>query len=324
RREHANKQRAPLLTLAQARANAQRISHAPVKPNKLGITALNLDLAAIAHYIDWNPFFLTWDLAGKYPRVFDDARIGEQAKQVFADAQAMLQKIIAEKWLTARAAFGLFEANAIGDDIEFRDGEKALLTWRGLRQQVTLSDGKANQCLADFVAPKSSGITDYAGAFAVTTGLGIEKKLAEFEAAHDDYNAIMLKALADRLAEAAAEWLHERVRKEYWGYAPAESFSHQELIAESYQGIRPAPGYPACPDHLVKRDLFRLLGASTRCGMSLTESMAMAPAASVAGFYLAQGHYFAINRIGRDQLEDWAKRSAIPTPEAEKWLAHLL
>jgi 5-methyltetrahydrofolate--homocysteine methyltransferase len=331
RQAHAGKKVTPLLSLDAARKNAPTFTYAPVKPAKLGVTALgDLDLATIARYIDWSPFFQTWDLAGKYPRIFDDARIGEQARNVFADAQAMLEKVIAEKWLTARAVFGLFAANAVGDDIEFRDGEKIVMTWRGLRQQVTRADGKPNQCLADFVAPKVSrdgtAPVDYAGAFAVTAGIGIETKLAEFAAQHDDYSAIMLKALADRLAEAATEWLHQRVRKEYWGYAAGETLSSEDLIAEKYQGIRPAPGYPACPDHVAKRDLFRLLDAPRSCGMGLTESMAMTPAASVSGFYLAhpEARYFAVSRIGRDQLEDWAKRNNMNLSEAEKWLAPLL
>jgi len=323
RKTHAGRKATPLLALDQARNNAPKFSYAPAKPNKLGVTALgDLDLATIAKYIDWSPFFQTWDLAGRYPRIFDDARIGEQARQVYADARVMLKKIVDEKWLTARAVFGLFEANSVGDDIEFRGGGKPLMTWHGLRQQVTRADGKPNQCLADFVAPAG----DYAGAFAVTAGIGIEKKLVEFAAQHDDYSAIMLKALADRLAEAATEWLHERVRKEYWGYAANESLSNEDLIAEKYQGIRPAPGYPACPDHTAKRDLFRLLDAPKHCGMGLTESMAMTPAASVSGFYLAhpEARYFAITRIGRDQLEDWAKRNNMTISEAEKWLAPLL
>jgi 5-methyltetrahydrofolate--homocysteine methyltransferase len=338
RQAHACKKVTPLLSLDAARKNGPTFTYAPVKPAKLGVTALgDLDLATIAKYIDWSPFFQTWDLAGKYPRIFDDARIGEQARNVFADAQAMLAKVIAEKWLTARAVFGLYAANSVGDDIEFRDGDKVIMTWRGLRQQVTRADGKPNQCLADFVAPKVSRTpcgalhdgtapVDYAGAFAVTTGIGIETKLAEFAAQHDDYSAIMLKALADRLAEAATEWLHQRVRKEYWGYAAGETLSNEDLIAEKYQGIRPAPGYPACPDHVAKRDLFRLLDASRNCGMGLTESMAMTPAASVSGFYLAhpEARYFAVSRIGRDQLEDWAGRNNMPTFEAEKWLAPLL
>ena len=323
RQAHAGKKVTPLLSIDAARRNAPKFSYAPVKPAKLGVTALgDLDLATIAKYIDWSPFFQTWDLVGKYPKIFDDVRIGEQARNVYADAQAMLAKVVAEKWLTARAVFGLYAANANGDDIEFRDGDKVVMTWRGLRQQVTRADGKPNQCLADFVSPKS----DYAGAFAVTAGIGIEAKLAEFAAQHDDYSAIMLKALADRLAEAATEWLHQRVRKEYWGYAAAEKLTNAELIAEAYQGVRPAPGYPACPDHTAKRDLFRLLDAPKHCGMDLTESCAMTPAASVSGFYLAhpEARYFAINRIGRDQLEDWAGRCGMALAEAERWLAPLL
>ena len=323
REAHAGKARARLLPLAEARANAAKLRFSPVKPNKLGVTALgDLDLAVIAKYIDWSPFFQTWDLAGKYPRIFDDARIGEQARQVFADAQAMLASVVTEKWLTARAVFGLFAAERHGDDIELRDAGQHVMTWHGLRQQVTRADGKANQCLADFVAPDN----DYVGAFAVTAGLGIEKKLAEFEIAHDDYSAIMLKALADRLAEAATEWLHERVRKEYWGYAPSEVLGSEELIAEAYQGIRPAPGYPACPDHTVKRDLFRLLDATEHCGMALTESYAMTPAASVSGFYLAhpEARYFAVGKIAADQLEDWAIRNNMSNEEARRWLAPLL
>ncbi|MDP2810266.1 MAG: methionine synthase [Rhodocyclaceae bacterium] len=334
RQAYAARKGAPLLTLDAARANAPMFAYAPVKPKKLGVTALpDLDLATLANYIDWSPFFQTWDMAGRYPKILDDARLGEQARQVFADAKAMLDEVIAAQftnpWLTARAVFGLFAANRVGDDIEFRgppdndgDGGALLMTWRGLRQQVTRADGKPNQCLADFVAPRD----DYAGAFAVTAGIGIEKKLAEFESQHDDYRAIMLKALADRLAEAAAEWLHEQVRRDYWGYAAGEKLSNDELIAEKYQGIRPAPGYPACPDHTAKGDLFRLLDAPGNAGMGLTESYAMTPAASVSGFYLAhpEARTFAITKIGRDQLEDWARRNNMEISETEKWLAPLL
>ena len=342
RAQHAGKKGATLLPLETARANRPKFSYAPVKPNKPGVTVLrNLDLATLTRYIDWTPLFQTWDLAGSYPKILDDARVGEQARSVLADAQAMLTKIVEEKWLTANAVFGLFEANSLGDDIEFRNGDgKPLMTWRNLRQQQERPDGKPNQCLSDFVAPKvSDGGTptdyagagngtapDYVGAFAVTAGIGIESKLAEFEARHDDYHAIMLKSLADRLAEAAAEWLHERVRKEYWGYAAGESLSNDELIAEKYQGIRPAPGYPACPDHVAKGDLFRLLDAPGNAGMGLTESMAMTPAASVSGFYLAhpEARYFAVGKIGEDQLRDWAKRNGMEVAEARRWLAPLL
>jgi 5-methyltetrahydrofolate--homocysteine methyltransferase len=258
--------------------------------------------------------------------------VGEAARGVFCDAQTMLKQIVAEKWLRARAVFGFFPANANGDDIELYADETRshpLLTWHNLRQQQKQPAGRFNACLADFVAPKGSGVADYAGAFAVTAGLGIEEKLAEFAAANDDYRSIMLKALADRLAEAAAEWLHERVRTEHWGYAAEEIRSrldNDSLIAEKYHGIRPAPGYPACPDHTAKGALFALLDAPNNAGMTLTESFAMNPAASVSGFYLAHpaAHYFAVAKIGRDQLEDWAKRAGLPVGEAEKWLAPLL
>jgi 5-methyltetrahydrofolate--homocysteine methyltransferase len=295
----------------------------------------NLDLTVLAKYIDWGPFFQTWDLAGSYPKILDDAVVGEAARNVFRDGKAMLEQLIAEKWISANAVFGLFPANAAGDDIVFFADEtrsQTLMTWHGLRQQQERPAGKPHQCLSDFVAQKvGSGdpaicVADYAGAFAVTAGEGIEKKLAEFAAQHDDYRAIMLKSLADRLAEAAAEWLHERVRKDYWGYTDTESLDGAALIAEQYRGIRPAPGYPACPDHTSKGALFALLDAPTNAGMKLTESYAMTPAASVAGFYLAhpEAHYFAVTKIGRDQLENWAKRANYPIPEAEKWLAPLL
>jgi 5-methyltetrahydrofolate--homocysteine methyltransferase len=336
RGQHANKKGVALVSLEAARANRARLDYAPVKPKQLGVTVLReLDLATLAEYIDWGPFFQTWDLAGSYPKILDDAVVGEAARNVFADGKAMLQQLIAEKWITANAVFGLFPANAVGDDIAFYVDESRstpLMVWHGLRQQQERPAGKPQQCLSDFVAPGvGAGDTancapDYAGAFAVTAGLGIEKKLAEFEAQHDDYHAIMLKSLADRLAEAAAEWLHERVRKEYWGYAGDEALDCAALIDEKYRGIRPAPGYPACPDHTSKGALFGLLDAPQNAGMQLTESYAMTPAASVAGFYLAhpESHYFAVGKIGRDQLEDWARRCGITIQEAEKWLAPLL
>jgi 5-methyltetrahydrofolate--homocysteine methyltransferase len=243
---------------------------------------------------------------------------------VLADGRAMLEQIVAEKWLTANAVFGLFAANSAGDDIVLYADEtrsKPLATWRGLRQQQERPDGKPQQCLADFVAP--AGTPDYVGAFAVTAGIGIEQKLAEFAAEHDDYRAIMLKSLADRLAEAAAEWLHERVRKDYWGYAAGEKFKQEELVAEKYRGIRPAPGYPACPDHTVKAALFDLLSVPANAGMTLTENFAMSPAAAVAGFYLGhpEAHYFAVGKIGEDQLRDWAQRNDMPVEQARRWLA---
>ena len=332
RAQHASKQGVKLVSLDQARANAARPDFAgncaPVKPRRLGIIDLrDIDLATLARYIDWGPFFQTWDLAGTYPAILDDAVVGEAARNVFKDGQAMLEQVIAEKWLTANAVAGLFPANRRGDDIEFYGDElrsTPIGVWHGLRQQHERPAGKANECLADFVAPV--GTPDYAGAFACTAGIGIEKKLAEFEAAHDDYRAIMLKSIADRLAEACAEWLHEKIRKESWGYAADEALSNSALIAEKYQGIRPAPGYPACPDHTAKAMLFKLLDAPARTGMTLTESYAMSPAAAVSGFYLAHpdAHYFAVSKIGQDQLEDWAQRSGMDVKTAQRWLAPIL
>jgi len=328
RGQHAAKKGVPLVSLEAARANRAKFDYAPVKPKRLGVTVLrDLDLAVLAKYIDWGPFFQTWDLAGSYPKILDDAVVGEAARNVFKDGQAMLQQLIAEKWIRANAVFGLFPVTRENEDIHFLGaGGTAsglpLFTWHGLRQQQERPAGKPQQSLADFVAPTG----DYAGAFAVTAGIGIEKKLAEFEAQHDDYRAIMLKTLADRLAEAAAEWLHREVRTDYWGYATGETLDSTALIAEKYQGIRPAPGYPACPDHTAKAGLFKLLDAEANAGMGLTESFAMTPAASVAGFYLAhpEARYFAITKIDRDQLEDWAKRAHYPVSDAEKWLAPLL
>ncbi|MDA8261108.1 MAG: methionine synthase [Betaproteobacteria bacterium] len=323
RGQHANKKGVPLVSLASARANYAKLNYAPVKPQRLGVTVLrDLDLALLAEYIDWGPFFQTWDLAGSYPKILDDAVVGEAARNVFKDGQAMLRQLIAEKWLSANAVFGLFPVQRENEDITFIADDQPAFTWHGLRQQQERPAGKPQQSLADFVAPTG----DYAGAFAVTAGIGIETKLAEFEAQHDDYHAIMLKTLADRLAEAAAEWLHREVRTHYWGYAAGESLDRAALIAETYQGIRPAPGYPACPDHTAKGGLFKLLNAPANGGMQLTESFAMTPAASVAGFYLAhpEAHYFAITKIDRDQLEDWARRTNYTIPEAEKWLAPLL
>ena len=320
-----------LLTLEAARANAAQLAYAPVPPRRPGIHPLcKIDLAALSRYIDWGPFFQTWDLAGRYPQILDDPRVGEQARAVFADAQRMLEKIVTEKWLTANAVFGLFPANRVGDDIEIYADEtrtQTLMTWHGLRQQHERPPGQPNLCLADFIAPR--GIPDWIGAFAVTAGIGIEERLTAFAAAHDDYHAILLKALADRLAEAAAEWLHERVRIDDWGYARDQEHGKltlEDLIAERYQGIRPAPGYPACPDHTVKQALFRLLDVPRWTGMQLTENFAMTPAASVAGFYFAhpEAKYFAVTKIGHDQLEDWAKRANFTIQEAEKWLAPLL
>ncbi|MCF8152305.1 MAG: B12-binding domain-containing protein, partial [Sulfuritalea sp.] len=337
RSQHAAKKGVPLLPLEAARANRAKLDFAPVKPRQLGVTVLaDLDLSVLAEYIDWGPFFQTWDLAGSYPKILDDAVVGEAARNVFSDGKAMLQQLIAEKWLRANAVFGLFPANAVGDDIVFYSDETRaapLMSWHGLRQQQERPAGKPQQCLSDFVAPMklgadgtATGAADYAGAFAVTAGIGLGAKLPEFAAPHDAYRAIMLKSIAGRLAEAAAEWLHHEVRSRYWGYAANESFDTAALIAEQYQGIRPAPGYPACPDHTSKAALFDLLDAPKNADMALTESYAMTPAASVAGFYLAhpEARYFAITKIDRDQLQDWAERCGMTVREAEKWLAPLL
>jgi 5-methyltetrahydrofolate--homocysteine methyltransferase len=331
RTQHANKKGPELISLEAARANAFKTdwkAYTPSLPAFLGLKKLkNYDLAEIAEHIDWGPFFQTWELAGAYPKILDDAVVGAEARKVFADGQAMLKKIISQKWLRANGVFGLFAANSIhhGEDIEIYASdrrERVLMTWHNLRQQNQKPTGNPNLCLGDFVAPKEFGIADYVGAFAVTAGLGIEKKLAEFERTHDDYNAIMLKALADRLAEAFAETLHLRVRKEFWGYAKDEALDNAALVAEKYRGIRPAPGYPACPDHTEKAALFELLRAP-EAEITLTESFAMWPASSVSGFYLAHPHsqYFAVGRLGRDQLADYARRKAMPLDEAERWLA---
>jgi 5-methyltetrahydrofolate--homocysteine methyltransferase len=327
RAQHANKKGVTLVKIAEARANASKLDYAPVAPRQPGLHVLkDVDLALLAEYIDWGPFFQTWDLAGPYPKILDDEIVGETARAVFADAQKMLKQAIAEKWISAKAVFGLFPANRHGDDVEFYSDEsrKTLLgTWHGLRQQHERPEGKPHECLSDFVAPP--GTADWAGMFAVCAD-GIAERVAAYEAAHDDYHAIMLKAIADRFAEACAEWLHERVRKEYWGYAADESLSNEALIKEEYKGIRPAPGYPACPDHTAKGELFRILEAEKNIGMQLTESYAMMPAAAVSGFYLAhpEAHYFAVSKIGHDQLEDWAERTGMTVAQAERWLAPIL
>ncbi len=331
RRQHAEKKGAgPLLPIGRARELGHATdwtAYRPPQPVKPGVTALkNYPLEKLAPCIDWAPFFQTWELSGPYPAILDDAVVGSEARKLHADAQAFLKKMIEGRWVRASGVFGLFPAARLGDDIEiYRDAahREVQLTLHHLRQQNQKPTGRANQCLADYVAPQESGVQDWIGAFAVTAGLGIEKKLAEFERAHDDYSAIMLKALADRLAEAFAEHLHQRVRREYWGYAADEALSNEELIAEKYCGIRPAPGYPACPDHTEKGALFALLDAGRNAEMQLTESYAMLPTAAVAGFYLSHpaASYFAVGKIGADQLEDYARRKEMSLAEAEKWLA---
>jgi 5-methyltetrahydrofolate--homocysteine methyltransferase len=337
RAQHAQKKGVAMVSLNQARANPFRwnadAAYLPPVPAQLGVHAIDVDLAELVDYIDWGPFFQTWDLAGSYPKILHDDIVGETARELKSDAEVMLARMIAEQdtnpWVKARAVYGLFPANSVGDDIEIYADEsrsEVLMTWHGLRQQHERPAGKPNYCLADFIATKESGVPDYVGAFAVTAGLGIEARLAGYERTHDDYRAIMLKSLADRFAEATAEWLHARVRKEFWGYAAEETLSCEDLVKEAYRGIRPAPGYPACPDHTVKGDVFKLLDATANTGMELTESFAMTPAAAVSGFYFAHpdAHYFAVSKIGRDQLEDWARRTGMTVEDAARWLAPLL
>ena len=294
----------------------------------MGVQIFNdYPLDELRQYIDWTPLFNAWELKGSYPKILDDPEKGEQARKLFNDAQDMFKRIIEEQWIQARAVIGLFPANSNGeDDVEVYADEsrnKVLATFHFLRQQEEKPPGKPNRCLADFVAPKGLSIRDYIGVFAVTAGTGIDGKVAEFEAEHDDYNAIMLKAIADRLAEAFAERMHERVRKKFWGYAPDERLDNTALIREQYHGIRPAPGYPACPEHTEKGVLWDLLKVEERAGISLTETFAMMPAASVSGIYFShpESHYFAVGKINRDQVIDYAKRKGMSLESAERWLA---
>jgi 5-methyltetrahydrofolate--homocysteine methyltransferase len=333
REAHARKTGQKSVTLEAARANGVKIAWAgytPPRPRHLGLTALkNYPLETLAPFIDWAPFFQTWDLAGKYPEILEDQVVGEAARNVLRDGQAMLERIVKGRWLTASGVYGLWPANSVGDDVEIYADEKrqtVLATWHNLRQQNQKPSGNPNLCLSDFVAPKDSGVADYVGAFAVTAGIGIDAKVKEYEAKNDDYNAIMVKAIADRLAEAFAEHLHQRVREEHWGYAADEKLSNEQLIAEKYAGIRPAPGYPACPDHTEKADLFRLLDGTRNAGITLTESFAMLPTAAVSGFYLShpESRYFAVGKIERDQVADYAHRKGMDLGQAERWLAPVL
>jgi 5-methyltetrahydrofolate--homocysteine methyltransferase len=332
RRQHQGKKGQTLLPLSGARANAVRtdwVAYSPPVPRVIGRRLFrNQDLAEIARYIDWSPLFQTWDLAGSYPKILEDADVGKVARGLLADARAMLDRIVAENWLTANGVIVLAPAASVGDDIEIYSDESrrnVAAVWHNLRQQTEKPGDRPNLCLADFVAPRESGVRDYIGAFAVTAGIGLEHKVREFEAKHDDYSAIMVKALADRLAEAFAEAMHARVRRDLWGYAANESLSNEDMIAEKYRGIRPAPGYPACPDHTEKGPLFDLLDAG-EIGISLTESFAMLPAASVSGFYLAhpQAQYFAVGKIAEDQAEDYARRKGLAVDDTERWLAPVL
>jgi 5-methyltetrahydrofolate--homocysteine methyltransferase len=331
REQHANKKALPIVSLLAARANKAKLDYAPVKPKFIGRRIFkNVELAALVRYIDWAPFFQTWDLAGPYPAILDDEIVGDAARKVFADGQALLKKIVDGRWLTANGVVALLAANTVNDDdIEvYTDDTRTSVdfTWYGLRQQGVkpVVDGvqRPNQCLSDFIAPKSSGVADYIGLFAVTAGLGADKLEKRFEAAGDDYSSIMVKALADRLAEAFAEYLHERVRTDLWGYVANEDLTNEALIKEQYVGIRPAPGYPACPEHTVKAEMFKTLQA-TEIGMQLTESFAMYPGAAVSGFYFAhpESKYFVVGKIGQDQVEDMVKRRGVDKETIERWLA---
>ena len=317
------------LSIGDARANALRLdweNFRPTTPKNMGAHTLkDFPLDRLIPYIDWTPFFRSWDLHGKYPEILSDSVVGIQATELFSDAQEMLNQIIAEKWLEARARFGLFPAYSQGDDIMICDPEdshKVISKWLTLRQQLQKKAGQPHRALADYIAPASTGYLDYCGAFCVSTGFGTQEKAAAFEAENDDYSSIMIKALADRLAEAFAEYLHEAVRQNFWGYASDETLTNDDLISEKYKGIRPAPGYPACPDHLEKKSLWELLRVKETIGVSLTESLAMWPAASVSGYYFAhpQAQYFGLGKITEEQLKDYSQRRGIPLQEARKWL----
>ncbi len=330
-RGQAEKSRVPL---AQARANHLKLDwkgYTPPKPSFLGTRSFKTyDLGELARYIDWTPFFQAWELKGQYPRILEDDKYGEAARPLFDDAQAMLKQLIEEKWLTANAVVGLWPANSVGDDIELYADEarhSPFATVHTLRQQMARdSGGRANIALADYIAPKETGLADYIGGFAVTTGIGEEDVARRFERANDDYSKILIKALADRLAEAFAEIMHKKVRRELWGYAPDETLTNEQLIAEDYAGIRPAPGYPAQPDHTEKRTLFSLLDAEKEIGVKLTESCAMWPGAAVSGFYFAhpEARYFGVGKIGRDQVVDYAARKGWTVEETERWLGPIL
>jgi 5-methyltetrahydrofolate--homocysteine methyltransferase len=329
-RSEAEKKRLPL---ARARENGEKLdweNYTPPKPSFLGTKVFETyDLAELARYIDWTPFFQTWELKGRFPAILDDEKQGPAARQLYEDAQAMLKKIIDEKWFAPRAVIGFWPANVVGDDIHLYKDEARLEhtdTFYTLRQQLSKRDGRPNVALSDFVAPKDSGKADYIGGFVVTAGIE-EVAIAErFERANDDYSSILVKALADRFAEAFAEAMHERVRKEFWGYGADETFTPDQLVGEPYAGIRPAPGYPAQPDHTEKTTLFRLLDATATTGVELTESYAMWPGSSVSGLYLSHpdSYYFGVAKVERDQVEDYAARKTMPVAEVERWLGPIL
>ncbi|MBO0733966.1 MAG: methionine synthase, partial [Methylocapsa sp.] len=330
KRSEADKQRLPL---AKARANAFKpdwASYEPPRPKFCGTRVFrSYETAELIPYVDWTPFFQTWELRGRYPAILDDPERGTAARQLFEDAQQMLARAVAEHWFDPKAVIGFWPANSAADDIKLYTGESRsseLAAFFTLRQQLLRRDGRPNLALADFIAPKETGKVDYLGAFVVTAGAQEDKVAGRFAKANDDYGSIMVKALADRIAEAFAERMHERVRREFWAYAPEECLTNEERIAEAYRGIRPAPGYPAQPDHTEKAALFRLLEAEKRIGVTLTESYAMWPGASVSGLYFAhpEAHYFGVAKVERDQVEDYARRKGMSIAEAERWLSPVL
>jgi 5-methyltetrahydrofolate--homocysteine methyltransferase len=332
RDQHANKKRlAPQLSLDQARARKHAISWAgyiPPAPTFIGNRVFDsIDLAVLRDHIDWMPFFNAWEFHGKFPQILEDETVGEAASSLFGDAMAMLEKIIDEQWLQARAVVGFYPANSHNHDdvLIYSDEQRANIAHKlvHLRQQRAKAEGHAQSCLADYVAPAESGLADYIGAFAVTAGIGIDEHVERFERDHDDYSAILLKALADRLAEALAEYMHKRTRQELWAYAADEQLTNNQLISEQYRGIRPAPGYPACPDHTEKGTLWKLLDVEASIGLQLTDSYAMFPTAAVSGFYFShpEAKYFAVGKVDRDQVESYAERKGLNVEEAERWLA---
>jgi 5-methyltetrahydrofolate--homocysteine methyltransferase len=334
RAQHRDKKgTGPLLSLEAARANGHKTdwrAYTPPAPAKPGLTVLrNYPLAELIDYIDWTPFFQAWELSGPYPKILEDPVVGEAARKVFSEAKDMLAQIVRGNWIRTHGVLALYPAAQVaGEDIEvYRDATRRerLMTWHNLRQQNQKPTGRANLCLADFVAPRDSGVSDWVGAFAVCAG-GIEQRVADYEARHDDYNAIMLKVLADRLAEAFAERLHERVRREFWGYAPDERLNNEQLVREGYRGIRPAPGYPACPDHTEKATLWKLLAPTDNAGIQLTESYAMYPTAAVSGWYFSHpgSRYFAVGKVDLDQVQNYAARKKITLDEAQRWLSPIL
>jgi 5-methyltetrahydrofolate--homocysteine methyltransferase len=314
------------LSITEARKNKLLLdwkNYHPTKPNFIGTKVVDVELSELVDFIDWTPFFQSWELFGKYPAILTDEVVGEQATHLFSDARKMLEQIVNEKWLTAKGILGIFPANSINDDDIEASLPSSIFHLLTLRQQSLKTAGVPNIALADFIAPKESEIQDYIGCFCVTTGFGVDEKASEFENQLDDYNSILVKALGDRLAEAFAEYLHLKVRKEIWGYASNEKLSNEDLIKENYTGIRPAPGYPACPDHLEKPTIWKLLNVEEKIGVKLTESMAMWPASSVSGYYFAhpESKYFGLGKIKKDQVEDYAKRRNISVEMAMKWLS---